>query len=419
MAGSKKKFQLDEEETHFETEEHTEDFDAPEDQHYEEEDYDEGDYDRDQNRVVHFLKYPQNKRDLKEFIEDTYRAYERENVERAIARQQHEHESELQGSTDYYKPGHIGPLMYQYLNMVGAESAFVSGLQHTKASMTKTLQQKVDEINTLLRGVGGFNRQIKASFSRSATLYLEQEDPRTAHRERVIFTVNLGDFELRFPLDESADKEEVEDGRTLRRLVWDEAVNTVSEIVSNTGMKPKYVKNDKNSCRMLMKQYLLQDGHPLPDEYFSFDLKHVNKEQREALKAEYQEKCDWFQESIEQIDKKLQSSWVSQAKKDVLEKERAILDSDYEFYRATTPDPSEMDTGLVFSIYVNTIKDYNLTKDKMQVIMTKFILALSSIATDKSSDQQVNQVYQQKQAKSVNYQDLDEMIPQKKKRRAS
>jgi hypothetical protein len=49
-------------------------------------------------------------------------------------------------------------------------------------------------LTPFLRGVGGFNRQIKASFSRSATLYLEQEDPRNVHRERVIFTVNLADF---------------------------------------------------------------------------------------------------------------------------------------------------------------------------------------------------------------------------------
>jgi hypothetical protein len=153
MAGSKKKFQLDDDETQFETEEQETTFDEPTDGYEgdEEYDFDEGDYDHDRDRIVHFLKYPKNKRDLKEFIEDTYKQYERENVDRAIARQQYEHESEMQGSTDYYKPGHIGPLMYQYLNMVGAESAFVSGLQHTKASMTKTLQQKVDEINTLLR----------------------------------------------------------------------------------------------------------------------------------------------------------------------------------------------------------------------------------------------------------------------------
>jgi hypothetical protein len=324
----------------------------------------------------------------------------------------------MQGSTDYYKPGHIGPLMYQYLNMVGAENAFVSGMQHTKASMTKTLQQKVDEINTMLRGVGGFNRQIKASFSRSAALYLEQEDPRNPHRERVIFTVNLADFELRYPLDEEAEKETVEDGRTLRRLIWDEAVNTVSEIVSNTGMKPKYVKNDKNSCNLLMKQYLLVDGHQMPDEYFAFELKHVNEDQRKKFLAEYKEKCAWFEAEIQKINKKLAAFWLGKEKKEALQQELNCVISDRDFYVATTPDPTEMDTGLVFSIYVNTMKDYNLTKDKMQVIMTKFILALSSIATDKSSDQQVNTVYQNNQAKPMDFQNLGSHIkPQTKKKK--
>src|SRR5690606_3777313 len=119
-------------------------------------------------RLVDFLQYPRDKRKMTEFLEETYKAYEQESVDRAINRVIHEHNVETQGSTPYYKPGHIGSLMYEYLNMVGVEAAFVSGLQHTKSSMTKTVQNRVDEINTLLRGVGGFNRQIKASFSRSA-----------------------------------------------------------------------------------------------------------------------------------------------------------------------------------------------------------------------------------------------------------
>src|SRR5262249_9142506 len=78
-----------------------------------------------------------------------------------------------------------------------------------------------------------------------------------------------------------------------------------------------------------------------------------------------------------------------------------------DFFVGTHPDPREMDTGLVFQISVNTLKDYSVTKDKMQVIMTKYILALSRIATDKSMDQQVNTVYQQMQSKPQNFQSLD------------
>jgi hypothetical protein len=332
-------------------------------------------------------------------------------VDRSINRTMHEHKSELQGSTAYHKPGHIGPLMYEYLNMIGVEAAFVSGLQHTKSSMTKTVQQRVDEINTLLRGVGGFNRQIKASFSRSATVYLEQEDPRNKHREKVVFTVNLADFELRYPLDESAAQEVVEDGRTLRRFVWDEAVNTLAEIVSNTGMKPKYVKNDKNSCIFTMRQYLLADSSDnMPDEYFTFDLRHMSPELKDKMSKEYADTIAKWDEEIAQCKAKLESWWIGSKQKLVIREQLRLAEVSKAFYIGTTADPREMDTGLVFSIAVNTLKDYTVTKDKMQVIMTKYILALSRIAVDKSMDQQVNTVYQQKQAKARNFQQMDEEL---------
>jgi hypothetical protein len=355
----------------------------------------EQDLEIDREKIVEFLQYPKNKRKLAQYLEDTYKKYEREHVERGIARNEYQYESEMEGATPFHKPGHIGPLMYQYLNMLGVENAYVSGLQHTKASMTKTVQQKVDEINTLLRGVGGFNRQIKASFSRSASLYLEQEDPRAQHRERVIFTVNIADFELRYPLDEAGESEFVEDGRSLRRFVWDEAFNTVSEIISNTGLKPKYVRNNKNDCSLEMKQYLVAKHTKLPDEYFEFDLKHVNEAKRKQLEEEYHQKIQRFEAQLQECEEKLNKRWISKRDKKQAEREMDILQADYELFMATTPNPSQMDTGLVFSIYVNTLKDYSVTKDKMQVIMTKFILALSKIAVDKSLDEQVNTDYQQ------------------------
>ncbi len=407
MGHPKSRFDLENDEHEIEASEmaHDEDFQASDtDEDYASEER----FESDKSRLIDFLQYPREKRKLADFIEETYKAYEQENVERTMNRVIHHHDVEMRGSTPFYKPGHIGPLMYEYLNMIGVESAFVSGLQHTKSSLTKTVQQRTDEINTLLRGVGGFNRQIKASFSRSAVIYLEQEDPRNQHRERVIFTVNLGDFELRYPLDENAEQTQVEDGRTIRRLVWDEAVNTLAEIVSNTGLKPKYVKNDKNKCCFTMRQHLLSDGQPLPDEYFTFDLRHVSEDQISVLTKEYVETIENFEVQIAQLEKKAKAWWLSAKKKAAIEDELRILKSDRDFYVGTNADPREMDTGLVFSIHVNTMKDYTVTKDKMQVIMTKYILALSSIATDKSMDQQVNTVYQRKQGKSRDFQNLDE-----------
>jgi hypothetical protein len=42
--------------------------------------------------------------------------------------------------------------------------------------------------------------------------------------------------------------------------------------------------------------------------------------------------------------------------------------------------------------------------------MTKYILALSKIAVDKSMDQQVNTVYQQRQAKPKDFQNLGDAL---------
>lgn len=363
-------------------------------------------YEQDKLRLVDFLQYPKEKRKLTDFMEETYKAYEQESVDRTINRVVHEHDVELRGSTPYHKPGHIGPLMYEYLNMVGVESAFVSGLQHTKSSMTKTVQQRVDEINTLLRGVGGFNRQIKASFSRSAVVYLEQEDPKFKHREKVIFTINLADYELRYPMSEDAENQVIQDGRTLRRFVWDEAVNTLAEIVSNTGMKPKYVKNDKNSAIFTMRQTLLSPNERDPDEFFTFDLRYVNEEMRQNMEADYVSIVSRFNGQMRELQEKMDSIWTGAKAKVKIAEKIQQLEKERDFYIGTNPDPREMDYGLVFSISVNTLKDYSVTKDKMQVIMTKYILALSKIAVDKSMDQQVNNIYS-RQSKANDFQALD------------
>lgn len=350
-------------------------------------------FSNDRERLVEFLKYPENKRELARFVQDLYKQIEKEQIDRTINRTVYEHECDLDGSPPHHRHGHIGALVYEYLNMRGVENAFVSGLQHTKSSMTKTVQQRVDEINTLLRGVGGFNRQLKASLSRSASLYLEQEDPRNVHRERVIFTINLANCELKYPLDAQAESEFYEDGRTLRRFSWDNAVNSLAEIVSNTGMKPKYVKNDKNSYTFRMSQYLIGEYDPQPDEYFDFELKYFDDDMRDTMQDSYTRKISEFDNKIKTLNKKLNSWTVSGKNRAFFENQLAIVESDRDYFIGTTPDPRELDAGLIFSIHANTMKDYNITKDKMQVIMTRFILAMSAIAMDKSMDEQVNTDY--------------------------
>ncbi len=345
----------------------------------------------DKEKFLEFLKSPGNKRYLMQYLTDSYTKLEREEIDRAISRQKYEHDSQLEGATAWHKPGHIGSLMYEHLNMSGVENAYSSSLQHTKASITKTVQQRVNEINTLLRGVGGFNRQIKSSFSRSAVLYLEQDDPKYDHRDRVVFTINIADFELRNPVNDSARENLTDDGRTLQRVSWDDAVNMLSGIISNTGLKPKYVKNDKNSNRLIMKQELLPKTAKQPDEYFEFKLQYVSEEIKEEIKNEYENKLCQYGDKIEELKREKRKKFIGASSRKLIDEEIEIIESDKELFEATTPNPDEMDTGLVFSIYVNSMKDYGVTKDKMQYIMTKFILAASNVAIDRPMDKQLDQ----------------------------
>lgn len=361
-------------------------------------------FERDREKLINFLKYPENKRRFMEYLEQRYKKDEFEKVQRLINRKEHEHESELLGSTPYHTPGHIGPLVYQYLNMVGVEEAFASALQHTKSSITKTTQQRVNEINTVLRGVGGFNRQLKPSFTRNAVVYLEQEDPKYKHRDRIVFTVNLSDFELINPISEDLADIVTEDGRSQQRLSWDEAVNKLSEIISNTGMKPKYVRNDKISCTLVMKQDLIKANSKYPDEYFEFSLSRINNDGLNQLQEQYEKKLLSFDNEILILKDESEKLMIrsNKAKTRQIEDQIRELKDEKDFFIATNPDPDEMDEGYLFSIYVNTLKDYGVTKDKMQFIMTNFILSISNIAYDKSMDEQVNTTFSSKDKTKYN-----------------
>jgi hypothetical protein len=355
----------------------------------------------DLEKLIEHYQFSGEKQKLQNFIEETWRKYETEKIDRTISRVIHEHDSESQGSKPFYQPGHIGPLVYEHMNMIAVESAFVSGLQHTKSSMVKTIQQRVDEINTLLRGVGGFNRQIKPAFSRSAVVYLEQGDPRYQHREKVVFSINLSDYELRNPLNEEANNTIIDDGRTGRRYGWDYAVNVLSEIVSNTGLKPKYVKNNKNTCKFVMSQMLLTSNDPMPDEFFSFSLEYLTKDNIQQKIDDYESHIDSINEKIAKLKKSSEYFWLSSEKKIQLKEQINWYEKELSFFIGTNPDPNELDTGLLFLIEISTLKDYGITKDKMQVIMTKYVLALSNIAKDKSLDQQLATDYSEQENQAV------------------
>jgi len=71
----------------------------------------------DKEKVAKFLRYPEDKRKYQNFLAETFTDYEAEDVQCLIERIKGEHKSELQGAKPHYKPGHIGALVYEHLNM--------------------------------------------------------------------------------------------------------------------------------------------------------------------------------------------------------------------------------------------------------------------------------------------------------------
>src|SRR5262245_14455139 len=95
--------------------------------------------------------------------------------------------------------------------------------------------RKKTPINAQSR-TGGFSSHLRPDLARSAVIYLEQEDPKRRHREKVVCAVNVGDFELRYPSSPDEPEKMSEDGRTIRRKMWDEAVHALIKVTGETGL---------------------------------------------------------------------------------------------------------------------------------------------------------------------------------------
>jgi hypothetical protein len=223
-------------------------------------------------------------------------------------------------------------------------------------------------------------------------VFLEQEDPVRPFRERLIFSINLPNYELKSSwqgLGKGADPTEGEpgpDGRTPVQVTWDDAVNALAQIIESTGLKPKYCKNDRHFGRFVMKQDLRHNSQ-LPDEYFSFTLDYNTAEKIQDMRGPYNQIVSGYDEKLNQLSRKLdrypQDS--SSGRFLALKKRYLGILKDRDFFVGSTPDPNQLDEGLLFLIEVSTLKDYQVVKDRMQSIMTRYILHLSRIAASESA----------------------------------
>lgn len=339
------------------------------------------------NFVEGFLKDPENKRAFKDFIVQQYKKREAEDVERFKARVEHEKEVDSNRIEEFHVTGNIEPLVSTDLNMSDVEKAFARGITLTKKNLVRSVEDRVEEINRLLAGIGGFSSQLKACFARSTVVFLEQEDPKYLYRDRLIFSIHLPNYELKKPLQpvedgKVAQKGDVDDsGRTPVQVSWDDAVNVLAKIIESSGLKPKYCKNDRNYGHFVMKQDL-RSGATLPDEYFSLTLDYNTKERIQEMSQSYNKILARYEAGVKKWTKAV-SKYPTECTKDgYLRKKKKLAQATQarDFFVGTVPDPNNLEEGLLFLIEVSTQKDYHIVKDRMQSIMTKFILHLSKIA---------------------------------------
>lgn len=346
--------------------------------------------------VVDFLKDGTNKRAMQEFLIEAFKQFEKRQVEQVQSRVQHESQVDNRGANEFHTPGNIGPIMAETFNMFEPERAFARSLRQTKQNLTRSVEERVEEINRLLAGLGGYSSQLKSCFARSTVVFLEEEDPRFAFRERLIFSINLPNYELKRSWEVGAAGPRATDGkkrrgpetvdeedlRTPLQATWDDAVNSLAQIIATTGLKPKYVKNDRHYGRFVMKQDLRTTAN-LPDEYFSFTLDYNTVERIQEMIGPYNKIVGDYDKKIQALEKKMKS-WPANSRNPrfmAFQKKHLNLVQERDFFVATTPDPNQLDEGLLFLIEVSTLKDYHIVKDRMQQIMTKYILHLSKLAT--------------------------------------
>jgi hypothetical protein len=365
---------------------------------------------------VGFLKNSDSKQAVKDYIIDAYKKFEAQKLAQVQSKFEPVIAPTSRSTGPFHQSGNIEPVLHDELNMVETEQAFVRSIKTTKNNLVRTLEDRVEDINRLLADVGGFSAQVKSSFARSTVVFLEQEDPKYSFRERLFFSINLPNYELKKAWDHGEDGEPRVRHRTSRtslQITWDDAVNALARIVEKTGLKPKYCKNDRHYGRFVMKQDL-RSAVNIPDEYFSFTLDYNTDEKIAEMWGPYDKTVADYNHKIKSLAAKIKkyAEDSKSARLVALKKEHLHLSQDRDFFVGTTPDPHQLDEGLLFLIEVSTLKDYHIVKDRMQSIMTRYILFLSKIAADEAKhDQDLEQHLSKNEREMAHDEDVPPPFP--------
>lgn len=331
------------------------------------------DFDEVVDKFEQFLKESSNKESYVSEVVDNYTKEEHENILRFKAREEHKKETDITGSKEDYRPGNIEPLLSPSFNMSNSEKSIARSITATKKSLDRSIESKVDEVNRLLSGIGGFSSQLKNCFAKSTVLYFEKEDPNNSYRERLVFSVHIPSRELKGMIEAPSEIEKIES-------IWGDAVNGLAKIVESSGLKAKYCKNDKNYGQYVMKQDLVS-GQETPDEYYSIVLDYMTDEKLSDSSSAYNNVINSYNKKIAKLEKKVSSYSIDSdsPKYSLLKRKLSITQQEKEFFVATVPDPGQVDEGLLLHIDISSLKDYHIVRNKMQSVMTKFILHLSKV----------------------------------------
>jgi hypothetical protein len=249
-----------------------------------------------------------------------------------------------------------------------------------KGGESSPLERKT--IEGALKEASSTDGLLKPGYSRSAVTYLEREHPQRKHCEQVIFTVNLSENELQYPLgSDTADAVQTEDGRSLRRLCWDSAVNTMTEILTEAGLRPKALKNDRNSCKFSVQKEYLMPGDTQPDEYYAMEMDYLSEGELESRKLHYVRTLARHALDVEDRKQRLYGRWVAYQTQKELVKDIEAVETKRAQFIASNPDPRELDAGLVLHVEVTCPREGGKTKESMRAVVAEFIARLSSVAS--------------------------------------
>ncbi len=249
-----------------------------------------------------------------------------------------------------------------------------------------------EEVGSLF---SSFSSTVTTDLTKEAVIYLESDDTDRPFRERVVLALNIADYHLKEPHTTSL---LVDDGREAARAIWDEAATKLLQTVEHFGLGAKFVKNFRNNYRLVVAQDAVgvvqdyTDDHSVldvqndrPDEYFQFNLVYWSAFDLERQRLNYVKRVDSFSEKIIAERRKL-ASWKCQTvlgrlffpqRKADLEKLIVRLEQRRDNFLACTPDPRELDSGLILQCDVVTLKEFQLIKQKLCPILKTYLHAMS------------------------------------------